>query len=277
MAIAGKIPVKRYLRRDRLPHIWCPGCGHGIVLSALVRAIHTVGLSQDNTVIVSGIGCSSRASGYMDFDTIHTTHGRALAFATGVKMARPELKVIVLTGDGDASAIGGNHLIHAARRNIGITTICLNNNIYGMTSGQFSPATPTCALATTSPYGNIDTPFDLCELVKGAGASYVARGTAYQARQLEKLMVKALQNDGFSFIEAVDQCPTYYGRKNKLGDAYAMMKKQGEASVSVSKAAGLSAEELDGKMVIGELHNKPRREYTKAYDEVVVRLQGGAR
>ncbi|MFZ5823222.1 MAG: 2-oxoacid:ferredoxin oxidoreductase subunit beta [Bacillota bacterium] len=271
MALVGKVDVKGYLREEKLPHIWCPGCGHGIVMSSLVRAIHAVGLDQDRTVIVSGIGCSSRASGYMDFDTIHTTHGRALAFATGIKMANPELKVIVLTGDGDAAAIGGNHLIHAARRNIGITCVCMNNNIYGMTSGQYSPTTPECALATTSPYGNIDPSFDLCKLVTAAGASYVARGTAYQARQLEKVIAKGLQNDGFSFIEAVDQCPTYFGRRNKQGDAYNMMKLQQDRSVSASKAAAMSIEELDGKLVIGELHNAPRMEYTKAYDKVLLK------
>ncbi|MDF2630148.1 MAG: korB [Symbiobacteriaceae bacterium] len=275
MAIAGKIPTRKYLRQDRLPHIWCPGCGHGIVMQALVRAIHNVGLSQDKTVIVSGIGCSSRASGYMDFDTIHTTHGRALAFATGIKMANPELNVIVMTGDGDASAIGGNHLIHAARRNIGITCICLNNNIYGMTSGQFSPTTPECALATTAPYGVIDPSFDLCKLVQAAGASYVARGTAMQARMLEKYITNALKNDGFSFIEAIDQCPTYFGRKNKLGDAYAMMKRQQETSVSVSKAAAMTPAELEGKQVVGELWNSPRPEYAKSYDQVIAKAQQG--
>jgi len=274
MAIAGKIPTRKYLRNDRFPHIWCPGCGHGIVMQALVRAIHNVGLDQNKTVIVSGIGCSSRASGYMDFDTIHTTHGRALAFATGIKMANPELNVIVMTGDGDASAIGGNHLIHAARRNIGLTCICLNNNIYGMTSGQFSPTTPECALATTSPYGNMDPSFDLCKLVQAAGASYVARGTAMQARMLEKYMTNALKNDGFSFVEAIDQCPTYFGRRNKMGDPYAMMKKQQESSVAASKAASMSAEELVGKHVVGELWNKPRPEYAKSYDAVIGKAGG---
>lgn len=273
MAIVGKVDVKRYLRRERLPHIWCPGCGHGIVMNALVRAIHSVGLPQDKTVIVSGIGCSSRASGYMDFDTLHTTHGRALAFATGIKMANPELNVIVMTGDGDAAAIGGNHLIHAARRNIGITCICMNNNIYGMTSGQFSPTTPECALATTSPYGNIDPSFDLCKLVAAAGASYVARGTAYQARGLEKLIAKGLKNEGFSFIEAVDQCPTYFGRRNKQGDPYNMMKLQQERSVPVSKAGAMSPDELTGKLVVGEIHNSQRQEYTKAYETVIAKAR----
>lgn len=275
MAIAGKIPTMRYLRKERLPHIWCPGCGHGIVLQALVRALHATGVDQDKTVIVSGIGCSSRASGYMDFDTIHTTHGRALAFASGIKMANPDLKVVVMTGDGDAAAIGGNHLIHAARRNIGITCICLNNNIYGMTSGQFSPTTPECALATTAPFGNIDPSFDLCKLVQAAGASYVARGTAMQARMLEKYITNALKNDGFSFVEAIDQCPTYFGRRNKMGDAYAMMKKQQETSVSASKAATMSPAELAGKQLVGELWNSPRPEYARSYDSVIQKAQGG--
>jgi len=274
MAIAGKIPTMKYLRKDKLPHIWCPGCGHGIVMQALVRALHNVGVDQDKTVIVSGIGCSSRASGYMDFDTIHTTHGRALAFATGIKMANPELKVVVLTGDGDASAIGGNHLIHAARRNIGLTCICLNNNIYGMTSGQFSPCTPANAMATTAPYGNIDPSFDLCKLVQAAGASYVARGTAMQVRMLEKYMTNALKNDGFSFVEAIDQCPTYFGRKNKLGDPYAMMKRQQEMSVPASKAAAMTPAELDGKYVVGELWSSPRPEYAVSYNAVIEKAGG---
>ena len=277
MAIAGKVDAKRYLRMDKMPHIWCPGCGHGIVLGALIRAIHTVGLDQNKTVIVSGIGCSSRASGYMDFDTIHTTHGRALAFATGIKMANPDLNVVVMTGDGDASAIGGNHLIHAARRNIGITCICLNNNIYGMTSGQYSPTTPECMLATTAPYGNIDPSFDLCKLTQAAGATYVARGTAYQARMLEKYIANGLRNPGFSFIEAVDQCPTYFGRKNKLGDAFAMMKRQQEFSIPQGKAITLSPEQLAGKLVVGEFHNSQRPEYARSYDKVIAKAQGGAR
>ncbi len=276
MAIPGKVPVKQYLRLNKMPHIWCPGCGHGIALQALIRAIHNVGLPRDRTVIVSGIGCSSRATGYLDFDTLHTTHGRALAFATGIKMARPDLHVIVITGDGDAAAIGGNHLIHAARRNIGITCVCFNNSIYGMTSGQYSPLTPTDAYATTAPYGNIDTPFDLCELARAAGASYVARATTYQARQLERLIAKGLQNDGFSFIEAVVQCPTYFGRKNKQGDAFRMMKLMQERSVPVSKAAAMSPEELEGKIVVGELWNRPRIEYTKAYDAIIGKAGGRA-
>lgn len=274
--LAKQVDVHDYLRTEKLPHIWCPGCGHGIVTGALIRAIAAAGIDRDKTVIVSGIGCSSRASGYMDFDTIHTTHGRALAFATGIKMANPDLHVVVLTGDGDAAAIGGNHLIHAARRNIGVTCLCMNNNIYGMTSGQYSPATPTDAYATTAPYGNIDPSFDLCRLVEAAGASYVARGTAYQARLLEKYLTRALLNEGFSFVEAVDQCPTYFGRKNKLGDPFDMMKKQQESAIPISRAANMTPEELEGKIVTGEFCQKPRPEYSRAYDRVIARATGGA-
>lgn len=274
--LAKQVDVHDYLRTEKLPHIWCPGCGHGIVTGALIRAIAAAGIDRDKTVIVSGIGCSSRASGYMDFDTIHTTHGRALAFATGIKMANPDLHVVVLTGDGDAAAIGGNHLIHAARRNIGVTCLCMNNNIYGMTSGQYSPATPTDAYATTAPYGNIDPSFDLCRLVEAAGASYVARGTAYQARLLEKYLTRALLNEGFSFVEAVDQCPTYFGRKNKLGDPFDLMKKQQESAIPISRAANMTPEELEGKIVTGEFCQKPRPEYSRAYDRVIARATGGA-
>ena len=194
-----------YFRQERLPHIWCPGCGHGTITGALVRAIERLGLDKNKVCVVSGIGCSSRAVGYLNFDTLHTAHGRALAFATGIKLARPDLKVIVMTGDGDCTAIGGNHFIHAARRNIGITTIVMNNEIYGMTSGQYSPMTPKGFIGTTAPYGNLEPHFDLCELAKASGASYVARATSFHVPLLIDLIEKALQNDGFSVVEAIAQ------------------------------------------------------------------------
>lgn len=265
--------VKQYLRVDKAPHIWCAGCGHGIVTTAVIRAIDKVGLDKNNTVIVSGIGCSSRAPGYMDFDTLHTTHGRALAFATGVKMARPELNVIVVAGDGDLAAIGGNHLIHAARRNVDITTICYQNQIYGMTSGQFSPLTPQGKLATTAPYGNIDREFDLCRVVEAAGATYVARQVAFHTRSLIDLVAKAIQKKGFSFVEAISQCPTYYGRRNKIGDAVAMLNWQKEAAVPVKAAAKMTPEELRGKIIVGELCNVEAPEYTAEYQKVIERAQ----
>lgn len=266
--------AEKYLRHDMMPHIWCPGCGHGIIMNAIIRAIDKLGLDQDKTVIVSGIGCSSRASGYMDFDTLHTTHGRALAFATGVKVANPELKVIVLTGDGDCLAIGGNHFIHACRRNIDITTIIFNNNIYGMTSGQCSPMTPQGRYATTAPYGNVDRDFDLCGLSRAAGATYVARGTAYHAAMLTDLVVKAIENKGFSVVEALSQCPTYYGRKNKLGTAIDMLNWQKDHAVTAAAAARLSPEQMTDKFIIGELYKGSAPEYTAEYDKIIASLQG---
>ncbi|HAH95623.1 MAG TPA: 2-oxoglutarate ferredoxin oxidoreductase subunit beta [Firmicutes bacterium] len=252
-----------------MPHIWCPGCGHGIILGAILRAISKAGLDQDKTVIVSGIGCSSRASGYMDFDTLHTTHGRALAFATGVKMAKPELNVIVIMGDGDCSAIGGNHFIHACRRNIDLTAVVFNNSIYGMTSGQYSPLTPRGKFATTAPYGTIEREFDLCDLAIAAGASYVGRGTTFHAQLLTDLIVKGIANKGFSLIEGISQCPTYYGRKNKMGGPIDMMKWQQEHSVNAVAATKMTPEQLDGKFKIGELHNSPAPEYIAEYDKII--------
>ncbi len=262
----------KYYRTDKLPHIWCPGCGHGTLLNTVVRAIDKLGLNKDEVCIVSGIGCSSRASGYLDFNTLHTTHGRALAFATGIKHANPNLHVIVITGDGDASAIGGNHLIHAARRNIDITTICFNNSIYGMTGGQYSPTTPTGDFATTAPYGNIDKPFDLCSLAQGAGASYVGRGTAYHAQMMQKLIENGIQNKGFSFIEGLSLCPTYYGRKNKKGDAVKMHTFLKDNCID-KKLVDKKPELGENKIIIGELYNSPKPEYTDSYKVIIEKFQ----
>ncbi len=266
--------AEKYLRPAMMPHIWCPGCGHGIIMNAVLRAVEKLGLDQDKTVIVSGIGCSSRAAGYMNFDTLHTTHGRALAFATGVKVANPDLNVIVLSGDGDSLAIGGNHFIHACRRNIDITTIIFNNSIYGMTSGQYSPMTPQGKLATTAPYGNVDRDFDLCGLAKAAGATYVGRGTAYHAAMLADLVAKAIENKGFSVVEAISQCPTYYGRRNKLGSPIDMLTWQKESAVTAAAAAKLPAEKLEDKFIIGELYKGEAPEYTAEYQKIVDRMQG---
>ena len=262
-----------YFRKERLPHIWCPGCGHGTVTGALIRAINKLGLDKNNIVLVSGIGCSSRAVGYLDFDTLHTTHGRAIAFATGVKLAKPGLKVIVMTGDGDCAAIGGNHFIHAARRNIDITTIIMNNNIYGMTSGQYSPTTPHGFLGTTAPYGNVEHEFDLCKLAQAAGATYVARATSYHVTLLTDLIEKALMNKGFSVVEAMTQCPTYFGRKNKIGGPVELLNWVKDRTVNVKAASALAPEKLEGKLLIGELHKAERPEYTAAYTEMTSKVQ----
>jgi len=210
-----KHPLDDYLRVDRLPHIWCPGCGLGTVLGTFITAIINSGVDIDKVAVVSGIGCTGRIAGYIKMDSFHTTHGRAIPFATGLKLANPELNVIVISGDGDLAAIGGNHLIHAARRNIDMTVICVNNFNYGMTGGQLGPTTPSSARTTTSRLGNIEKPFNIPYLAAAAGAVYVARWTIAQVRQLEKTITEASLKKGFSFVEVISPCPTYYGRMNK--------------------------------------------------------------
>lgn len=266
--MAGRL-IDKYMRGMYLPHKWCAGCGNGIILRDVIQAVDNLGLEKRDTIIVSGIGCSSRAVGYLDFDTIHTTHGRAIAFATGIKMARPDMKVIVLTGDGDAAAIGGNHLIHAARRNIDITVVVFNNNIYGMTGGQFSPTTPAGAYASTAPYGSIDPDFDIPALAKAAGATYTARGTAYHVLQTTKLIEAAILHEGFSVVECVSICPTYYGRRNRKGGAVEMMKWQRDNAVPVEQARKIPPAELEGKIVYGGLWRCERPEYTRQYEEII--------
>jgi 2-oxoglutarate ferredoxin oxidoreductase subunit beta len=263
-----------YLRAEHLPHLWCTGCGHGIVLGAVIRAMERAGVDRDRTVVVSGIGCSSRAVGYMDMDTLHTTHGRALAFATGIKLARPDLRVVVLAGDGDLAAIGGNHLIHAARRNIGITTVCFNNGIYGMTSGQYSPLTPAGYRTTTSPHGHLERDFDLCRLVQAAGATYVARSTAYHVHQTILYASRALGHDGFSFLEVFSPCPTYFGRFNRMGDPVKMMEWLRDSTVMAGQAARMTPEQLAGRVLLGEFHKtQDVPEYARSYRDLVARLR----
>ena len=264
--------IYKYMRPEHLPQIWCPGCGNGTIMRGIVQAIENLGLNRNQTVIVSGIGCSSRAAGYLDFNTIHTTHGRAIAFATGIKLANPELEVIVVAGDGDLSAIGGNHLIHAARRNIGITVIVMNNNIYGMTGGQYSPTTPTGEKGTTAPYGNLERSFDLAGLAYGAGASYAARGSVYHIQKTISLIQDGIRNKGFSIIDVCSVCPTYYGRKNKKGDAVSMLKWQRDNSFTVEEAAKMDPEKLNGKLIIGLLHHVQYPEFTYRYAELIRHL-----
>lgn len=258
--------VHKYLRHDKkFPHVWCPGCGNGIVLGAMIRAIDRLAYRKDDIVMVSGIGCSGRLPVYVDFNTLHTTHGRALTFATGVKLAKPELKVIVVMGDGDATAIGGNHFIHAARRNINLTAIIINNSIYGMTGGQYSPTTPYGMKASTAPYRNIEHSFNIAELAVTAGAVFVGRGTVYHARLLDKLIEKALVKRGFGVVEVITHCHTQYGRRNRMGDAVAMMKWQKEHAVRVEKSADMSEEELRDKFTIGVLVDRELPIYTEQY------------
>ena len=263
-----------YLRpTKKFPNVWCAGCGIGIVMGALIRAIDRIGLKKDDVSLVSGIGCTGRMPVYMDFNTIHTTHGRALAFATGLKIAKPAMKVITIMGDGDAIAIGGNHFIHAARRNIGITAIVVNNAIYGMTGGQYSPTTPIGARASTAPYGNIEPPMPICDLAKAAGATYVARSTVYHAVELDRFIEQAICKNGFSLVEAVSYCPTTYGRMNKLGSTVDMMRQLKDNSVSLNAAEKLTPEERETKIVRGVLHDIEKPEYTQLYEQLVQRVQ----
>ena len=264
--------ARDYIRERFFPHMWCQGCGHGIVLNSLLRAIEKLGLSKNEIVMTSGIGCSSRISGYVDFHTLHTIHGRALAFATGVKMSRPELNLIVPMGDGDALAIGGNHFIHAARRNIDITAIIMNNRIYGMTGGQFSPLSGFGTIATTTPYTNIDHDFDIVNLSIASGASFVARTTTYHAQQMADIFRQAILHEGFSVVEVMSQCPTYFGRKNKLGGAVDMMEYFRDTTTPIgSKAKKENPDLIERGIFIQE----DRPEYCSEYDQVIERAMKG--
>jgi 2-oxoglutarate ferredoxin oxidoreductase subunit beta len=270
--------MHEYLRqKKKFPHIWCSGCGIGTAMGAVIRAIADCELDRDGVVMVSGIGCSSRMPIYVDFNTLHTTHGRPIAFATGIKLARPELDVIVITGDGDVAAIGGNHLIHACRRNINLTVVCINNNIYGMTGGQASPTTPQGSFASTARYGDFERAFDLCDLTAGAGAAFVARGAVYYARQLEKLVAQAIRKKGFAFVEVVSQCPTYYGRFNKFKSPVEMLYWQRDNTVNVKAAAKTKPEELEGKLLTGVLADHDYPEFTELYDKLIADLAAGAK
>jgi len=261
--------VKNYMREDMLPHIWCSGCGNGILMRNIAMAIEQNGLDKNKVCIVSGIGCSSRAAGYMDFNTIHTTHGRAIPVAIGMKLANDDLEVIVITGDGDATAIGGNHFIHGARRNIKMTVIIFNNNIYGMTGGQYSPTTPSMEYGGTAPYGNVDQSFDLVKLAVASGSTFVARGTAYHVDKTTELIRRGILHRGFTVIDCISTCPTYYGRKNRKGNAAQMLRWQKDNCIDAKVAENMTAEELDGKLVIGEFHHDNRPNYATQYKMLV--------
>ena len=264
--------IEKYLRPSATPHIWCPGCGNGTVLTALLTAIDKLGYEQKDVVVVSGIGCCSRGSGFIKFNTVNSLHGRPLPFATGIKFANPKLHVFVLAGDGDTTAIGGNHFIHAARRNIDLTMIVVNNEIYGMTGGQYSPTTPTGAKSTSSVYGNVEHPFDICNLAQAAGATYVARGTVYNTNQLTNLIIEGAQNKGFSVVEAVAQCPTSFGRRNKMKTPASMLEWQRDHAVPVAAAAKMTTEELADKFLVGKLSECKRPEYTENYQKLIDEL-----
>ncbi|MEW6440032.1 MAG: 2-oxoacid:ferredoxin oxidoreductase subunit beta [bacterium] len=261
--------IYEYLRHDKkFPHVWCPGCGNGILLGSLIRTIHRLGYSKDDVALVSGIGCAGRLPVYVDFNTLHTTHGRALTFATGIKLVKPHLKVIVVMGDGDATAIGGNHLIHAARRNVDLTAVIMNNQIYGMTGGQYSPTTPHGLRAATAPFGHVEHAFNIAELVEAAGAAFVARGTIYHVQLLDRLLEACLRKKGFAVLETITHCPTHFNKLNLMGGPVNTMRWMKEHAVPVEKSRGMSAEDLHGKFRIGVLADRDLPDYQSDYDEV---------
>lgn len=259
-------PALKYFRMDRpgIPHLWCPGCGIGQIWHYTVKAIEELKLDPDNVLWVGGSGCTGRMCTYWNRDYMHTLHGRPLGFASGVKLARPELTVMCHMGDGETAAIGGNHLIQTARRNVDITAICVNNLNYGMTGGQFSPTTPLGGITMTSPLGNIEPNFDLCKLVETCGASYVARWTTAQPRRVIDSIKKGITKKGFAFIEIISQCPIQYGRRNRLGDGTHMMKWFRENSVTLKRVKEMNEDELLGKFILGEFVNRDKSEWVSS-------------
>ena len=262
-----RIDFYDYLRdTKKFPSVWCPGCGMGIFTRALISAIDKSGYSRDEVVLVSGIGCSGRLTAYPDFCTLHTTHGRALTFSTGLKLANPKLKIITIMGDGDSLAIGGNHFIHAARRNMDITALIVNNSIYGMTGGQVSPGTPQGTITTTTPYGHLENPFDICELAKVVGSNFVARSTVYNVHLTEKLIGQAIKKKGFSVVEIISQCPVHYGKRTGFKSAVQMLEWQRDNAVMINKETGQN-DLPPGKFPIGVMVDREAKGYIERLEE----------
>jgi 2-oxoglutarate ferredoxin oxidoreductase subunit beta len=270
-------PVEPFLRMDRMPHIWCPGCGIGTTVNCFARALVESRVPLEKTVVVSGIGCTGRVAGYLNLDSFHTTHGRAIPFATGLKLANPELNVVVYSGDGDLIAIGGNHFIHAARRNVDLKVICVNNFIYGMTGGQIAPTTPLTAVGTTAPYGTFEQPFNLPYLAESSGAVYVARWTTFHVRQIAKAMREMFEKKGFSFLEIISPCPTLYQRRNRLGDGLETMKYYKEKSRT---AHGANTRDVgigfQAEIVVGKFVDIERPTFLDTMDDQLARTLGAA-
>ncbi len=266
-ATATEFDIRKYLRLDLFPHFLCPGCGHGIALRAMLWAIHELGIPKDQLAFVSGIGCSGRTTAYIDANTFHVTHGRPLAYATGLKLARPDLQVIVITGDGDCLAIGGNHLIHACRRNLDITCLMLNNEVYGMTGGQVSPTTKMERLTTTTPLGNYEPAFDACRLAEAAGAGFVGREITLQTPALKNLIKQGISHPGFAFIEVISDCTEIYGRKNDLGSSAEMVLSQKSAIRPETHGNRVDQPFRPGSWQTGVLARNDRPEYYATYQE----------
>ncbi len=258
-----------YLRTSKMPTLWCWGCGDGVILKSVIRAIDAMGWNMDDVCVVSGIGCSGRFSSYVNCNTVHTTHGRAIAYATGIKLANPKKHVIVVTGDGDGLAIGGNHTIHGCRRNIDINHILINNFIYGLTNSQTSPTTPQGFWTVTAQWGNIDPNFDAAKLATAAGATFVGRETVINPTRIEKMLIEGFKHEGYSFFDIFSNCHINLGRKNKMGEATQMVKWIDDRTVSKAKFDTLSDEEKKGKFPTGILFKDENRiEYCKAYAKV---------
>ncbi len=270
-----KSPMEGFLRMDRIPHIWCPGCGIGTVVTSFADALKKSKIDLDDVAVVSGIGCTGRVAGYVKLDSFHTTHGRAVPFATGLKIANPKLKVVVFSGDGDIFGIGGNHFIHAARRNMDIKIICVNNFNYAMTGGQVAATTPIDANASTAPYGNFEFPFSLPYLAEASGATYVARWTALHLRRVTKSIQEALAKPGFSFIEVITPCVTLYARRNRLGDGLNLLRYYYDKSVIEH---GADTRTLDisyqGKLVVGKFVDKEKATFLDAMNEHMTKILG---
>lgn len=265
-------PLIKYIRPGYLPTTSCSGCGNGIIAQSILRAIDELEIDIDDFVFVSGIGCAAWIpSPYFNADVLHTTHGRPIAFATGVKLSNHKLKTMVISGDGDLLAIGGNHFIHAARRNIDLTVICVNNGIYGMTGGQVAPSTPLGVKTSTTPYGNLEKPFDISNLAIAAGAAYVARWTTYHARQLKNSIQRAIQKKAFSFIEVISQCPVQFGSRTKAGNAAAMMRGYKKNSMNIKKVKDLNEDELKGKIIVGEFVDRQEPELCEEMEKMMER------
>ncbi|CUU84759.1 2-oxoglutarate-acceptor oxidoreductase subunit OorB [Campylobacter hyointestinalis subsp. hyointestinalis] len=259
-----------YLRTSKMPTLWCWGCGDGVILKSVIRAIDAMGWNMDDVCVVSGIGCSGRFSSYVNCNTVHTTHGRTIAYATGIKLANPEKHVIVVTGDGDGLAIGGNHTIHGCRRNIDINHILINNFIYGLTNSQTSPTTPQGFWTVTAQWGNIDPNFDAAKLATAAGATFVGRESVINPARIEKLLVEGFKHEGYSFFDIFSNCHINLGRKNKMGEATQMIDWIDQRTVSKVKFDALSDEEKQGKFPTGVLHkDESHIEYCKAYQKVI--------
>jgi 2-oxoglutarate ferredoxin oxidoreductase subunit beta len=278
----GAHPMDKYLRPGRIPHIWCSACGLGIAMTCFIGALEESGINLDSNCVVSGIGCTGRIAGYLKLDSYHTTHGRPIPFATGLKLGNPELTVTVFSGDGDLFAIGGNHFIHAARRNVDINVFCVNNFNYGMTGGQVGPTTHLKAKTTTSPYGNFEAAFNLPHVAIASGAVYVARWTTLHARRLKSAMVEALQKKGFCFIEIIAPCPTAYGRRNRLGTGLNEMKYYREHSVIKHDADPAEAElVLGGDILCGKFKDEEKPTFLDMHREgildVVSKRVGGGK